>query len=143
MSVACESDLDQPGVAAVSGLSSAKRQRDRIAVALGLRPDRLPRVDAATLSRYCAYLSANLSFPFTAYYHEPTDPPLANECHGEVFELIAPATYRGHEIDGIFCKTRKGTCEVKLPLIDLHLRDDDPNSELIEDYWYWFWNWQR
>ena len=112
-------------------------QKDRIIEALG-SGSQIPRVDEQTLARYYEYLSANLSFPFTAYYHEPTDPPLANECHGEVFELIAPATYRGHEIDGIFCKTRKGTCEVKLPLIDLHLRDDDPNSELIEDYWYWF-----
>jgi hypothetical protein len=57
-------------------------------------------------------------------------------------ELLNPTQHLGDEFDGIFCKTRKGDFEINLPLIELELPDDSPNSQLIEDYWYWFWNWR-
>ena len=31
---------------------------------------------------------------------------------------------------------------IELSLIDLKLDENDPNHELVEDYWYWFWNWR-
>ena len=64
------------------------------------------------------------------------------EFHCEVVELIDPAAYLGDEVDGIFCRTRKGAYHLNLPLLDLHLPEDSPNFQLIEDYWYWFWNWR-
>jgi hypothetical protein len=36
-------------------------------VALGLTTCILPKADEETLSRYCTYLAANLSLPFTAF----------------------------------------------------------------------------
>ena len=57
-------------------------------------------------------------------------------------ELLDPAKCVCDEFDGIFCKTRKGRFEVNLPLIELEVPEDDPNFQLIEDYWYWFWNWR-
>jgi hypothetical protein len=100
-------------------------------------------VDEETLSRYYDYLAASLSLPFAAYYPEPKNSQEVEEYQCEVLELIDPATYLGDEFDGIFCKTRKGPYELNLPLIDVHLPEDNPNFRLIEDYSYWFWNWRQ
>ena len=59
-----------------------------------------------------------------------------------VQELLDPTQYLGDEFDGIFCRVRQGTLEVNLPLIELHVPEDSPDFQLIEDYWYWFWNWR-
>ena len=59
-----------------------------------------------------------------------------------VLELLNPKKHLGDEFDGIFCKTRKGKYEVNLPLTELQIPLDSPNSQLIEDYGYWFWNWR-
>jgi hypothetical protein len=117
-------------------------QKARILSALGLEGNRLPQVDDENLFRYYEYLSEHLSCPFTAYYPEPTDPreETLHECR--VLELLDPSKYISDEFDGIFCKTRKGTFEVNLPLVELEVPQESPNSQLIEDYWYWFWNWR-
>ena len=117
-------------------------QKDRIMMAFGLTSDRLPKVDEDTLFRYYEYLSANLSFPFAAYYPHPTNTREQGEFCCYVLELLDPANHFGDEFDGIFCKTRKGKYELKLPLIELELPQDHPNCQLIDDYWYWFWNWR-
>ncbi len=142
MSIAFDTEIHQSALTSVSGAGAASRQRERIRAALGLRSDRLPTVNEETLARYFDYLSANLSFPFAAYYPEPKNSQEVIEYHCEVVELIDPAAYLGDEFDGIFCKTRKGAYDLNLPLIDLHLPEDSPNFQLIEDYWYWFWNWR-
>ena len=130
----------EPSVAPVD--VSKYGQKDRIMLALGLTGDRLPNVDEDTLFRYYKYLSANLSFPFAAYYPHPTNAREQNEFCCYVMELLDPANHFGDEFDGIFCKTRKGNFEVNLPLIELHVPHDSPDFQLIEDYWYWFWNWR-
>ena len=56
--------------------------------------------------------------------------------------LIDPATGVGDAFDGIFCKVHKGKHEVVLPLIELDLPPDDPNYQLVEQYWDWFWHWR-
>ena len=142
MSIAMDREIYQPGLACVSHASAANRQKERIRVALGLKRDRLPGVNEETLSQYYKYLAANLSFPFAAYYPEPKNSQEAEEFHCEVVEVIDPAQYLGDEFDGIFSKVRKGAYEVNLPLLDLYLPEDDPNFQLIEDYWFWFWNWR-
>ena len=117
-------------------------QRDRIIKALGPLEGQVPSVDEETLSRYYKYLTARLSFPFTAHYPEPRTSLEEAECRCTVVELLDPAKDICDEFDGIFCKTRKGKYEINLPLIELKLPDDSPNFEFIEDYWYWFWNWR-
>jgi hypothetical protein len=110
----------------------------RIVAVLGRRPSGVPRVDRRTLARYCRYLSANLSWPFTAHYPPPTTPEEQVEFRCTAVELLDPAKDIYDDFDGIFCKTRKGKYEINLPLGDLVVPDDSPDFQLIEDYWYWF-----
>ena len=117
-------------------------QRGRILEALGPLGEHLPSVDEETLSRYHKFLAARLSFPFTAYYPEPTTSLEEAQCRCAVLELLHPAKDICDEFDGIFCKTIKGKYEINLPLIELEVPDDSPNFQFIEDYWYWFWNWR-
>ncbi len=116
-------------------------QRDRISEALG-SVIHIPSVDAETLFRYYRYLSARLSFPFTAHYPEPRSSLEEVQYRGTILELLDPAKYICDEFDGILCKTCKGKYEINLPLTELDVPDDSPNFQLIEDYWYWFWNWR-
>jgi len=117
-------------------------QRDRIIEALGPMRQQLPGVNDETLSRYFRYLTVTLSFPFTAHYPAPKNSHEERQHRCTVLELLDPINDICDEFDGIFCKTRKGTFEVNLPLIELEIPQDSPNFELIEDYWFWFWNWR-
>ena len=114
----------------------------RITAVLGRTKDGFPRVDEDTLTRYYAYLSAHLSWPFMAYYPMSKNPEAKAEFRCTAVELLDPSKDIYDEFDGIFCKVRKGKFEVNLPLIELELPEDSPNSQFIEDYWYWFWNWR-
>ena len=117
-------------------------QRERILAALGLLGEHLPSVDEETLFRYYTYLAARLSFPFIAYYPEPTTTLEEVRHRCVVVELLDPTQYLGAEFGGIFCKTRKGSYENNLPLIEMEIPQDSTNFQSIEDYWYWFWNWR-
>jgi hypothetical protein len=117
-------------------------RRDGIVAALGPLGEHSPIVDEKTLSRYYKYLSARLSFPFTAHYPAPRSSLEEGQYRCIVLESLDPAKYIYDEFDGIFCKTRKGTFEVNLPLIELEMSEDSSNFQLIEDYGYWFCNWR-
>ena len=117
-------------------------QRERILEALWPLGDHLPSVDEETLSRYYRYLTARLSFPFTATYPEARTALEERQHRCTVVELLDPVNDICDEFDGIFCKVRKGKYEINLPLIELEVPADSPNFQLIEDYWYWFWNWR-
>ena len=123
-----------------NGFHGEPSQRERIVSALGTVES--VNVDDETLARYYEYLSAKLSFPFVAYYPEPTTAQEERELGCIVIELIDPMEHLGDKFDGIFCKVWKGRYEFKLPLIELQIPQDSPNFQLIEDYWYWFWNWR-
>jgi hypothetical protein len=122
--------------------SSGATQAERIMAALGPASLGLPRVDQDSLARYYTYLSTALSLPITAYYPQPSTSREKTQFRCTVLELLDPTEFAGDEFDGIFCKTRKGRFEVNLPLIELHLPQDSPDLQLIEDYCYWFWNWR-
>jgi hypothetical protein len=115
----------------------------RIKTALGQMQGRLPGVTLETLQAYYAHLARHLSFPFTARYPEPVG------LHSEVIRSVVvvgirnPADRPGlATCTGIVCRVRAGNQESDVPLADLEVEPDDPNYELIEDYWYWFWNWR-
>ena len=142
MLLATVADAHRNGITVVQESCPELNQEDRIIEALGLLGEHLPNVDEKTLSRYYTYLTARLSFPFTAYYSEPTTTLDEVRYRCTVVKLLDPANNICDEFGGIFCKTRKGTCEVNLPLIELEIPHDSPNFQFIEDYWYWFWNWR-
>ena len=140
LSTVTETTWSGPHLAAVS--SPGADQTERILAALGLTTGGLPKVDQDTLAWYYAYLSANLSLPLTAYYPQPMNAQERTQFRCTVLELLDPTQHLGDEFDGIFCRIRKGKFEVNLPLIELHVPDDSPDFQLIEDYGYWFWNWR-
>ena len=142
MLLATVTDAHWNGLKVVAEANARHDQRDRILEALGPLGEHLPSLGEETLSRYYKYLSAKLSFPFAAHYPEPTTALEEVQHRCTVLELLDPARFCGDEFDGIFCKNRKGKFEVNLPLIELEIPNDSPNSQLIEDYWYWFWNWR-
>jgi hypothetical protein len=135
-------DVHRKGIKIVPESCPERNQEDRIIEALGPLELHLPGVDEETLSRYYTYLTARLSFPFTAYYPEPTVTLEEVRHRCTVVELLDPAHDICDEFDGIFCKTRKGKYEINLPLTELRVSENSPNFQLIEDYWYWFWNWR-
>jgi hypothetical protein len=120
----------------------AENQPARIIAVFGLTNDGPPRVSEETLCRYYKYLTVRLSFPFAAYYPQPTTSLEEVQHRCTVLELLDPATEIYDEFDGIFCKTRKGKYSINLPLIELQVPENSCNFQLIEDYWYWFWNWR-
>jgi hypothetical protein len=130
------------GLAVVAESCPEHDQKDRIIKALGPLGQHSPSVDEETLSRYHEYLSAELSFPFTAHYPEPRSSLEEAEHRCIVLTLLDPSKDTYDDFDGIFCKIRKGEYEINLPLIELEVPNDSPNSQFIEDYWYWFWNWR-
>ncbi|MGD0900991.1 MAG: calcium-binding protein [Thermoguttaceae bacterium] len=142
MLLATVADAHRNDIGVVPESCPKLNQRDRIIEALGPLGEHSPGVAEETLSKYHKYLTARLSFPFTAYYPEPmsTLEEVWHRC--AVVELLDPTKHLGDEFSGIFCKTCKGRYEVNLPLTELEISQDSPNIQLIEDYWFWFWNWR-
>jgi hypothetical protein len=135
-------DVPWHGLKVVGESSPEHDRRERILEALWPLGELSPGVDEETLSRYYRFLTARLSFPFTATYPEPRTALEEAEYRCTVVGLLDPAHGVCDEFDGIFCKARKGKYETHLPLIELQVPADSPNFQLIEDYWYWFWNWR-
>jgi hypothetical protein len=116
--------------------------RARIMAAVDIGRGQSLNVAQETLRRYYAYLLAHLSLPFPAYYPEPTTSMEKDEFRLTVVELLDPDKHLGDELDGIFCKTRKGQYEINLPLVELSAPRYSANFQLIEDYSHWFWHWR-
>jgi hypothetical protein len=135
-------EADWNGLRCLAVSSPDIRQTERIMAVFGPTADRPPKVSEDTLAQYHKYLSANLSLPFTAYYPQPMNAQEKTEFRCAVLDLLDPTQYLGDEFDGICCRTRKGNFEVNLPLIELHMPENSPNVQWIEDYWFWFWNWR-
>ena len=116
-------------------------QKNRIVEALGSE-SHIPRVQEETLFRYYKYLTEHLRFPFIAHFPKPMNSEEEDEFCCTVLWLLDPAEHLGDGFDGIFCKTRKGTDEITLPLIDLYLPEVSFGFQLIDDYWFCLWNWR-
>jgi hypothetical protein len=119
----------------------AHDQEERIRAALGLARGPLPNVQSKWLHRYYEYLVANLSMPFDAEYAEDISGYRQMVSPVTVVALLDPDDHSGHEECGLLCRARRTGQESELPLADLELTENSPNSQLLEDYWYWFWNW--
>ena len=141
MLLATVADAHRNGTNVVPESDQKLSQKDRIIEALGSM-SHIPSVHEETLSRYYKYLTARLSFPFTAYYPEPTNTLEEVRHRCIVLELLDPVDDICGEFGGIFCKTSNGMCEINLPLIELEIPHDSPNFQFIDDYWFWFWNWR-
>ena len=136
-------EADWNGLKVVTKSYRKPNQRDRIIEALGPMRQQLPGVNEETLSRYFPVSDGR---QIVIPVHRPL-PGTTNSLEEQqdrctVLELLDPINDICDEFDGIFCKTRKGTFEVNLPLIELEIPQDSPNFQLIEDYWFWFWNWR-
>ena len=142
MSISTITETNWNGLQLPAVSSPGADQTERIMAALGLTTGGLPKVDEDTLARYYAYLSANCRCHLRPTTRSRRTPRREAQFRCTVLELLDPTQHLGDEFDGIFCKTRKGNFEVNLPLIELHVPDDSPDFQLIEDYWYWFWNWR-
>lgn len=143
MSLANFTNPDRSGLKLFGAPYREDRDRQaRFLGILGVTGNRLPYVDEENLTRYHAYLSANLRLPFEACYPEPKTlrEEVVYQC--TVLELLDPSRYVGDEFDGIFCRTWKAGFEVTLPLVELEVPRDSTSFQPIEDYRYWFWNWR-
>jgi hypothetical protein len=126
-----------------------RERRKRILAALGLPSPRVVagrqpnlRVDEETLTRYYDYLIERLELPFVAYYPPPSNNARIAADRCEVIELLDPRKDICDEIDGLYCRTRKGKFFVNLPLVELTVLPPSGNLELLGDYEYWFWHWR-
>ena len=125
-----------------------REQRNRILAALGQPRPRLAgqqanlRVDEETLTRYFDYLAARLELPFVAYYPPPSSTARSAGDRCEVIELLDPREGLCDEVDGLYCRPRKGKFFVNLPLVELTVLAPSKNVELLGDYEYWFWHWR-
>jgi hypothetical protein len=122
--------------------SKGANQEGRILAALGLARGPLPEVQTEWLNRYHEYLETQLSLPFEAEYAEDISGYRQRVSRVTVVALVHPDQHTGHEDFGLICRARRGTEEIEFPLADVELTESDPNSRLIEDYWFWFWNWR-
>jgi hypothetical protein len=122
--------------------SNPNDQERRVRAALGLARGPLPEVQTQWLQRYYDHLTANLTFPFDADYAEDIAGYRQLISPVTVVALRHPNDHDRHEEFGLVCLARRGTQEIEVPLADVELPEDSPNSGLIEDYWYWFWNWR-
>jgi hypothetical protein len=121
---------------------NANDQEERIRAALGLAHGPRPEVQSQWLHRYYDYLAAHLSLPFDGDYAEDISGYRQLVAPVIVVALLHPGEHGRHEDFGLLCRARRGEQQIELPLADVELPPDSPNSQLIEDYWYWFWNWR-
>jgi hypothetical protein len=118
-------------------------QEHRIRTALGFDKGPIPNVGIEWLRKYYEYMTAHLSLPFAAQLPEESSiyrqPSYAQVT---VVAITDPDKSTTQEYDGLMCKALKAEQELEVPLVDLEVDDQNPNFQLIEDYWYWIWNWR-
>ncbi len=110
---------------------------DRIRIVFGLTSDdALPKAEEQTQRHFLEYLKARLSFPFKAEYAPASFLGPSKSDKISVLGLADPPVDRK---EGIVCEARKGKHEFQVPLTMIHLSEDNPNFQYVEDYTYWLW----
>lgn len=100
----------------------------------------LPKVELRWLQQYYQHLAVRLSFPFTAQY--PWEGRGLRPLSVSVVTLLDPEQRPSAAADGLICAVDDGSRQRELPLIDIEVESENPNFQLLDDYWYWFWNWR-
>jgi hypothetical protein len=111
---------------------------DRIRIVFGLTSDdALPKAEGQTQRHFLEYLKAHLSFPFKAEYAPASFLGASKSDKITVLGVADPPVDRK---EGIVCEARKGKHAFQVPLAMIHLSEDDPNFQHVEDYTYWLWD---
>jgi hypothetical protein len=130
------SAIEQPTSIITPPLSMEKPE-DRIRMVFGLTSDDpLPKADEQTQRQFIGYLKAHLSFPFNAEYYPATSIGPGTGGKATVLGFANPPLERKA---GIVCDARMGKKGCQVPLVGLHVEEDDPNFQYVEDYTYWLW----
>jgi hypothetical protein len=117
-----------------------REAEDAIRSIFGLRNGAsLPKVNAATMQTYYRYLARHLTLPFEARYSSDD---------GKVYPvtvtaLVDPQAMPSDNWNGLRCVAHCRNNPGLLPLVDIELEHDNPNFQLLEDYWFWLWNWRE
>ncbi|MEN6451101.1 MAG: calcium-binding protein [Thermoguttaceae bacterium] len=117
-------------------------QDDRLRRIFGVSEDSpIPSVRQETLAAYYDHLAVEMTMPFDALYCQAGDArQLVHQV--QVTELLDPRQNHHHNPHGLLCKARNHTDTLELPLTEFGVREDSPNSQLVDDYTYWFVNWR-
>ncbi len=121
---------------------NANDQEGRIRRALGIAWGPLPEVDIKWLHRYHDYLAGHLRLPFDAECAEDIAGYRQLVMPITVVALLPPDHCGNRDELGLHCQAKRGMQIIELPLADVELTHNTPNSRLLDDYWYWFWNWR-
>jgi hypothetical protein len=114
---------------------------DRIRAVFALPEDApLPKVGIDTLSIYHEYLLAHLSFPFQALYTEGKRPTWHRVRYLTVGGLLLDLEKQ--PLKGITCRVEGFRSGREPALVEMGVREDDPNYRIIDDYAYWFLNYR-
>jgi hypothetical protein len=97
----------------------------------------LPRVTVQNLGKYHAFLNAQLCFPFRAMYADSRPPVTCLIRHISVVRLLSVG---GPVSRGIKCRVEDVPDAVEVPLMEIGVREDHPNAQLVDDFAYWFFN---
>lgn len=118
-------------------------QDDRLREVFGLSEESpIPPVTHDTLAAYHDYLAARLFFPFEALYC-PNGSDMRQLIHYiKITGLIAPQPGRSRVLQGLLCLAENHREVLQAPLVEIGVREENPNCQLIDDYSYWFVNWQ-
>jgi hypothetical protein len=103
---------------------------DRIKMVFGLTTDDdpLPPINEQNQRKFLDYLKANLAFPIKA------------DCAAaSAVTVLGFADPPIQPREGVVCVARKGKSEFQVLLSNIHVNDDDPNFQPVEDYTYWLW----
>ena len=120
----------------------ADEQEGRIRTVFGLSgDDPVPDVDEETLLVFYKHLMASASFPLEAEYSKETGPAHNSTFAITVLGLIDPGKYPDEDY-GLFCTARQGKRSIELPLADVEVDEDDPRTQVLDEYAYWFENWR-
>ena len=117
-------------------------QEGRIRRVFGVPEDSpIPPVTEATLATYHDFLIGNLAFPFDALVcqHDGESGHLIG--YVKITGLVDPRSRRNHVVQGLLVLTENHKNAVEKPLVEIGVREDNPNCTLIDDYSYWFVNW--
>ena len=140
-SVERQPEIEQPTNLITRPLSEDSPE-DRIRMVFGLTSDDpLPPINNQTQRRYLAFLKAHLSFPFKAEYAAAS--VLGSDASEEVTVVGFASKSPIDPDDGIVCQAQKLRHTFDVPLSNIHVMEDDPNFQYVEDYTYWLWEVQE